>query len=240
MSRRIVDLTVTVGADTKSPPSTDMRVELEQHRRGPGFWQVTSVSQSLHTGSHVDSALHCFAEGGTTAEIPLERVMGEAMVIDCSHAEPEQPIEASDLERAGKDIVEDLIVIVRTDWTDRTWGRFPEFFTRSPYLTEEAAEWLVARRPRLLRGIFRAAPRLHIRGLQVSPNRARRRAAVVGTDHEPRSGRQAAFRFLRAVLQDRGHRRSTRPLLCNAVGYFGESQLLLSQRSFSTHDRLID
>jgi arylformamidase len=150
MSRRIVDLTVTVGADTKSPPSTDMRVELEQHRRGPGFWQVTSVSQSLHTGSHVDSALHCFAEGGTTAEIPLERVMGEAMVIDCSHVEPEQPIEASDLERAGKDIVEDLIVIVRTDWTDRTWGRFPEFFTRSPYLTEEAAEWLVARRPRAL------------------------------------------------------------------------------------------
>jgi kynurenine formamidase len=150
MSRKIVDLTVTVGTDTKSPPSTDMRVELEQHRRGPGFWQVTSVSQSLHTGSHVDSALHCFAEGGTTAEIPLERVMGEAMVIDCSHVEPEQPIEASDLERAGKNIEEDLIIIVRTDWTDRTWGRFPEFFTRSPYLTEEAAEWLVARRPRAL------------------------------------------------------------------------------------------
>ena len=150
MSRKIVDLTVTVGTDTKSPPSTDMRVELEQHRRGPGFWQVTSVAQSLHTGSHVDSALHCFAEGGTTAEIPLERVMGEAMVIDCSHVEPEQPIEASDLERAGKNIEEDLIIIVRTDWTDRTWGRFPEFFTRSPYLTEEAAEWLVARRPRAL------------------------------------------------------------------------------------------
>jgi arylformamidase len=151
MSRKVVDLTVTVGAETKSPPSTDMRVELEQHRRGPGFWQVTSISQSLHTGSHVDSALHCFADGGTTAEIPLERVIGEAFVIDCSHAEPEQPIEPSDLEKAGgRDIEEDLIVIVRTDWTDRTWGRFPEFFTRSPYLTEEAAEWLVARRPRAL------------------------------------------------------------------------------------------
>jgi arylformamidase len=151
MSRKVVDLTVTVGAETKSPPSTDMRVELEQHRRGPGFWQVTSISQSLHTGSHVDSALHCFTDGGTTAEIPLERVIGEAFVIDCSHAEPEQPIEPSDLEKAGgRDIEEDLIVIVRTDWTDRTWGRFPEFFTRSPYLTEEAAEWLVARRPRAL------------------------------------------------------------------------------------------
>jgi arylformamidase len=150
MRGNVVDLTVTVGADTRSPPSTDMRVELQQHRRGPGFWQVTSVSQSLHTGSHVDSALHCFPEGGTTADIPLARVIGEAVVIDCSHAEPEQPIEPADLEKAGGEIDEDLIVIVRTDWTDRAWGRFPEFFTRSPYLTEEAAEWLVARRPRAL------------------------------------------------------------------------------------------
>jgi kynurenine formamidase len=43
-----------------------------------------------------------------------------------------------------------MIVVVRTDWTDRAWGRFPEFFTKSPYLTEEAAEWLVARKPRAL------------------------------------------------------------------------------------------
>jgi arylformamidase len=150
MSTNIVDLTVTVGAETKSPPSTDMKVELQRHRRGPGFWQVTSVSQSLHTGSHIDSALHCFPEGGTTAEIPLDRVMGEAAVIDCSHVEPEQPIEPADLERAAGTLEEDLVVIVRTDWTDRAWGRFPEFFTRSPYLTEEAAEWLVARGPRAL------------------------------------------------------------------------------------------
>jgi kynurenine formamidase len=44
----------------------------------------------------------------------------------------------------------DDILIVRTDWTDRSWGRFPEFFTRSPYLTPEAAEWLIARRPRAI------------------------------------------------------------------------------------------
>ena len=46
---KIVDLTVTVSEETKSPPSTDMKVALTQHHRGPGFWQVTSVNQSLHT-----------------------------------------------------------------------------------------------------------------------------------------------------------------------------------------------
>lgn len=149
-AKKVTDLTVTVGAETKSPPSTDMRVALERHRRGPGFWQVTSVSQSLHTGSHIDSALHCFPDGGTTAEIPLENVIGEAFVFDCSYAEPEQPIEVRDLEKSYTGVDEELILIVRTDWTDRSWGRFPEFFTRSPYLTEEAAEWLTARRPRAL------------------------------------------------------------------------------------------
>lgn len=147
---RIVDLTVTVSSETRSPPSTDLRVELKPYRRGPGFWQVTAVSQSLHTGSHVDSALHCYEDGETTAEIPLERVCGTAVVLDCSQAEPGQPIEVGDLERAasGLDLQPGDILVVRTDWTDRMWGRFPEFFVRSPHLDPEAAQWLIERRPK--------------------------------------------------------------------------------------------
>jgi len=110
---------------------------------------VTAVAQSLHTGSHIDSPLHCYAEGGTTAEIPLERVIGEAFVLDCSHIEAEQPIEVRDLEAVAGGLQEDDILIIRTDWTDRSWGRFPEFFTRSPYLTPEAAEWVIAGVPML-------------------------------------------------------------------------------------------
>jgi arylformamidase len=150
MKGRILDLTVTVDVNTKSPPSTDLKVELTRYHRGPGFWQVTAVAQSLHTGSHIDSPLHCYENGGTTAEIPLERVIGEAFVLDCSHVEPEQPIEVRDLERVAAGVQPDDILIVRTDWTDRSWGQFPEFFTRSPYLTPEAAEWLVAQRPRAI------------------------------------------------------------------------------------------
>ena len=73
-----VDLSVTVDAHTMSPPATDMPVEITPHRRGPSFWQVTSVHQSLHTGAHIGSPLHVFKDGSTTAEIRLEQVMGEA------------------------------------------------------------------------------------------------------------------------------------------------------------------
>ncbi|MGH7777678.1 MAG: cyclase family protein [Candidatus Dormibacterales bacterium] len=148
MGSRIVDLTVPVGAETKSPPSTDMRVELERHRRGPGFWQVTSVRQSLHTGSHVDSALHCFGDGGTTDQIPLDQVCGAAVIFDLGEVPASTEITAAMLGAADPGLERGQIAIVRTGWTDRAWGRFPDFFVDSPYLALEAARWLAAKGPK--------------------------------------------------------------------------------------------
>ena len=145
---RIVDLTVPVGSETKSPPSTDMRVEFERHRRGPGFWQVTSVHQSLHTGSHVDSGLHCFELGGTTDAITLDQVCGEAVIFDLGELGPSTEVTAEMLEGADPGLEAGQIAIVRTGWTDRAWGDFPRFFVESPYLAVEAAEWLASRRPK--------------------------------------------------------------------------------------------
>src|SRR5439155_1250301 len=86
--KRYIDLSVTVNDATLSPPSTNMPLEITPHRRGPGFWQVSSVRQSLHTGAHIDSPLHVFKDGMTTAEISLDRVMGEAIVVDLSFVGP--------------------------------------------------------------------------------------------------------------------------------------------------------
>jgi kynurenine formamidase len=145
---RIVDLTVPVGTSTKSPPSTDMRVEFERHRRGPGFWQVTSIRQSLHTGSHVDSGLHCYPDGGTTDAITLDQVCGEAVIFDLGELPPSTAITTPMLEAADPALAAGQIAIVRTGWTDRAWGEFPRFFVESPYLAVEAAEWLASRRPK--------------------------------------------------------------------------------------------
>lgn len=147
MPNRVIDLSVSVDVGTKSPPSTDLRVELTRYNRGPGFWQVTAVSQSLHTGSHLDAPLHCYEDGSTTADIPLDTVIGEATVIDCTAVGREEPVDVAALEAGAGDLREGDILIVHTGWSDEAWGRFPEYFTRSPYLTPDAAEWLVARQP---------------------------------------------------------------------------------------------
>jgi kynurenine formamidase len=139
----IVDLTVPIGEDTLSPPSVNLQLNLTSYHRGPGFWQASKVEMLLHTGSHVDFLRHVQAEGETAVDVDLERVFGEALVIDLSHAEPNHPISVSDFQNEDTKIKQGDIVLVRTDWTEKHWGNFPEYYMESPYCTEEAAQWLV-------------------------------------------------------------------------------------------------
>ena len=143
---RYIDLSVTVDATTMSPPSTNMRLEVTPHNRGPGFWQVSSVNQSLHTGAHIDSPLHVYRNGITTAEISLDQVMGEALVVDLSFAGPNHEVTIDDLKRGGAgDVKKGDIVLLRTDWTDKKYGQWPEYFTQSPDFPPASAQWLVDR-----------------------------------------------------------------------------------------------
>jgi arylformamidase len=146
---RLIDLSVAVNSNTMSPPSTNIRVEITPHRRGPGFWQVSSVNQGLHTGAHIDSPLHVFKDGITTAEISLDQVIGEAVTIDLSFVDANHKISIDDLKRGGADKVKKSdIVLLRTDWTDKMYGKWPDYFTQSPFFPPESAEWLVAKGPK--------------------------------------------------------------------------------------------
>jgi arylformamidase len=76
--------------------------------------------------------------------VALERICGRGVVFDLTAKQPNEPITAADLEAKGAALQAGDIAVLRTDWTDRAWGT-PEFWTQSPYLTLDAARWLVAR-----------------------------------------------------------------------------------------------
>jgi arylformamidase len=140
---RIVDLTVTIGEDTISPPSVNVQLKLTSSHRGPGFWQASKVEMVLHTGSHVDFTKHVQEDGETAADVSLDRVCGDAWVIDLSHAQANHGITVADLEAHTPAIRTGDIALVRTDWTTKQWGNFPTYYLQSPYCTPEAAQWLV-------------------------------------------------------------------------------------------------
>src|SRR5881409_2726173 len=123
---RIVDLTVTIGPETLRPPSVNKRLTLTSHYRGPGFWRASSVDMVLHTGSHVDFSLHIVENGEAAADVPLDRICGEALVLDLSHLGPDEPITAAAVAERAHDLQPGDIVLVRTDWTEKMWGNFPD------------------------------------------------------------------------------------------------------------------
>jgi kynurenine formamidase len=149
---RIVDLSPTVPHGFKGPPSTDVGVQLDVVVK-PGYWQSAQAALSCHTGCHVESALHVIEGGESIDAVPLERVIGTAVVLDLTPVEPGGLIDARSLERAldrlayaGESPRRGDILLLRTDWADRAIGT-PDYFRGSPALTEDAAGWLVAAEP---------------------------------------------------------------------------------------------
>ena len=150
---RIIDLSPGVPHGFKGPPSTDVGVQLDV-RIKPGYWQSSQAGMNLHTGCHVESALHSIEDGESIDQVDLERVIGSAVVLDLTPVEAEQLIDSAALERAervlhrqGESLREGDILLLRTDWSNRAIGT-PDYFQRSPALTEDAAKWLVDKRPK--------------------------------------------------------------------------------------------
>jgi arylformamidase len=147
---KIVDLTVPIGEDTLSPPSVNLGLTLTSYHRGPGFWQASKVEMLLHTGSHVDFSKHTVEDGETAADVALDRVMGEAVVVDLSFAEANHKIDVADMEAHAGHVRAGDIALVRTDWTEKHWGDFPTYYMESPYCSPEAAQWLIDRGARAI------------------------------------------------------------------------------------------
>jgi kynurenine formamidase len=146
----IVDLSPTVPDGFRGPPSTDVGVQLEV-RTKPGYWQSSQASLSVHTGCHVESELHVLEGGRAIDAVPLDRVIGSALVLDLTPVAPRALIEPAALDAALAATDDEVrpgdVVLVRTDWASQALGT-PDYFRLSPALSLEAAEWLVGHEPR--------------------------------------------------------------------------------------------
>jgi kynurenine formamidase len=107
---------------------------------------VSELKIATHAGTHVDAPWHFVADGKTIDEIPLDRLCGSAVVVPV-HREAGQPIPAEDLENSPEAILEDDIVLLATGWGAKFES---EEYNFHPYVSEEAARWLVAKRVKML------------------------------------------------------------------------------------------
>src|SRR5690606_9917574 len=85
---------------------------------------------------------HINRNGKTIDQIPPDRFMGPGCVLDFSHKGADEGISASELDKFSSLVKKDDIILIRTDWSDKTWGSDAYLF-HSPFLTGDGAQWCV-------------------------------------------------------------------------------------------------
>ena len=120
------------------------RIVTSSHADGELFTS-SRLHMPLHGFTHVDAPMHFLPGAEAISDLPLERWCGEAAVVNLSHRGADHGITVADLEENGQHIQAGDIVLLRTDWDKKQDIGTREFWTRGPYTTRPAAEWLAAR-----------------------------------------------------------------------------------------------
>jgi arylformamidase len=141
---RIIDLSMAIEDHFRWPVERHLRSD---HAKGDLF-QVTWLGWPVHGFTHMDSPRHFFANGRTTSDIPLETTVGEAAVIDLSPIAPNEAITAERLAVAADHVQAGDIVVLKSCWERHRSPRTSEFWTEAPYMSREAATWLLERKAR--------------------------------------------------------------------------------------------
>jgi len=143
-----IDLSYEYSADTIYWPTAkpfELIVESAQRTPAGYYYAANNFSTSEHGGTHLDAPVH-FAEGKWTTEaIPVERLVGPAVVVDVREAAAKNTdyLIAVDVleawERSNGKIPAGSIVLFRTGWGQR-WGDRQRYLGTSKTGPEGAAE----------------------------------------------------------------------------------------------------
>ena len=149
---KIIDLTM---------PFSEKTIPVPGHPR-PDFEPLTTLEQdgvrnttmtcSIHTGTHIDAPSHFIEDGAAIDEVPIDRFYRPGVSLDLRDlAQPASPITLEHLKKAGfnPSEVRDAIVMLASGWTDQAW-RSEKLYETNPYLAEDAAEALAEAAPSAL------------------------------------------------------------------------------------------
>jgi kynurenine formamidase len=162
---RWVDLTHAYSDETIYWPTDSLGFQFEELAFGETdlgyFYSAYRFGSAEHGGTHLDAPFHFSRGGDSVEEIPLERLLGAAVVIDVTdRVTPDYLVAVEDLERFEDEhgeIPDGAIVLIRTGWSERWPDRtaylgtalegqaaIPEL--HFPGLHPDAASWLAENR----------------------------------------------------------------------------------------------
>jgi arylformamidase len=143
--RRIYDISMPVeSGGVVYPGNPDIRIDLQQAIARGASANVSNIAMGSHTGTHVDAPRHFFDDGAGAESLPLDALMGPALVIAM---DPAVMAVTADLLRAH-DLTHASRVLIRTRNSSFIDDR--DFHRDFTYLAPDGAEYLVENGVRLV------------------------------------------------------------------------------------------
>jgi arylformamidase len=119
------------------PGNPEIHVSLQQSVALGAGANVSNVAFGSHTGTHVDAERHFFDDGQTVDQIPLETLIGPALVLEFKS---EAAVTRADLEAHDLTSVDRVLLKTRNS---NYLTQDPEFHRDYTYLAPDGAEYLV-------------------------------------------------------------------------------------------------
>ncbi len=139
---KIYDITIPIHSEMPVwPGDTGVKIERVRKIEAGDNANVSHISLGAHTGTHVDAPYHFIASGVTLDQVPLDRFIGKAEVVEILNVDR---ISSTDLENTKiSSGVEKVLFKTRNSqyWTQAA-GEFKEDFVA---LSPDAAQYLVDR-----------------------------------------------------------------------------------------------
>jgi arylformamidase len=146
MTEHIVDLTHVIKPTSKDAERRfvvnlhDALEEIPGYERPEGEWYIMSDVELMdHIGTHIEAPLHCLRDGADLSQIPLEQLMGDAVIIDLSKASSDSGVSLEQVKRAA----EEAGGVRKGDIVFCMMGE-------NDYFSTEGLRWLVGRGMKLM------------------------------------------------------------------------------------------
>ncbi len=133
----MIDISLPLERNLISYPGDARYEEYEYYTHEKNHVHIMRVLMETHSGTHFDAPYHMIPDGKKANEIPLDKFMGKATVVEVKG----ESIEADDIPEKHQEII-----LFKT----RNSGLYQKFDTSFTYLSLEGAKKLVGQRAKLV------------------------------------------------------------------------------------------
>lgn len=170
ISGRVVDLSHKL-----FPGKEEYHLELETHftdelypqyKRDPDVWYILQdIKMSSHCGTHIEFPYHHNRNGMDAASFPLSRLMGDGVLLNFRHKEPNSIVTLEEVQAHDADLREGDLVLFDFDCAQRY--RTSDSHAR-PMVAHDAIRWLALEKKVGLIGTD--ASGIELKGVPNQPN----------------------------------------------------------------------